>query len=112
MLDLVIVGAGHAGLAASQVAAVAGLEHLVLERGEVGQSWRTQRWDSFTMNTTSNAQRAVTALLGTKLGMTQVWDEQGRVVPVTVVQVDTNVITQVRNVEKDAGKCDIVFDHQ
>ena len=53
------------------------------------------------MNTTSNAQRAVTALLGTKLGMTQVWDEQGRVVPVTVVQVDTNVVTQVRNVEKD-----------
>ena len=51
MLDLVIVGAGHAGLAASQVAATAGLEHLVLERGEVGQSWRTQRWDSFTMNT-------------------------------------------------------------
>ena len=53
------------------------------------------------MNTTSNALRAVTALLGTKLGMTQVWDEQGRVVPVTVVQVDTNVVTQVRNVEKD-----------
>ena len=53
------------------------------------------------MNTTSNAQRAVTALLGTKLGMTQVWDEQGRVVPVTVVQVDTNVVTQVRNVERD-----------
>jgi len=53
------------------------------------------------MNTTSTAQRAVTALLGTKLGMTQVWDEQGRVVPVTVVQVDTNVITQVRNAEKD-----------
>lgn len=53
------------------------------------------------MNTTSNAQRAVTALLGTKLGMTQVWDEQGRVVPVTVVQVDTNVVTQVRNVGTD-----------
>src|ERR1035437_1948781 len=53
------------------------------------------------MNTTSNALRAVTALLGTKLGMTQVWDEQGRVVPVTVVQVDTNVVTQVRSVEKD-----------
>ncbi|NYI40623.1 50S ribosomal protein L3 [Demequina lutea] len=53
------------------------------------------------MNTTSTAPRAVSALLGTKLGMTQVWDEQGRVVPVTVVQVDTNVVTQVRNVEKD-----------
>lgn len=57
MLDLVIVGAGHAGLAASQVAAVAGLEHLVLERGEVGQSWRTQRWDSFTMNTPNSMNR-------------------------------------------------------
>jgi len=51
--------------------------------------------------TTSTAQRDVTALLGTKLGMTQVWDESGRVVPVTVVQVDTNVVTQVRSVEKD-----------
>lgn len=53
------------------------------------------------MTTTSNAQRNVTALLGTKLGMTQVWDAEGRVVPVTVVQVDTNVVTQVRNAETD-----------
>ncbi|MFV0632481.1 50S ribosomal protein L3 [Demequina sp.] len=53
------------------------------------------------MTTTSNAQRAVRALLGTKLGMTQVWDDEGRVVPVTVLQVDTNVVTQVRNVETD-----------
>jgi len=53
------------------------------------------------MTTTSNAQRAVTALLGTKLGMTQVWDEAGRVVPVTAVQVDTNVVTQVRNADRD-----------
>jgi large subunit ribosomal protein L3 len=53
------------------------------------------------MTSTSNAQRAVTALLGTKLGMTQVWDDQGRVVPVTVIQVDTNVVTQVRNAETD-----------
>ncbi|MFV0457654.1 MAG: 50S ribosomal protein L3, partial [Actinomycetales bacterium] len=53
------------------------------------------------MTTTSNAQRTTRALLGTKLGMTQVWDDEGRVVPVTVVQVDTNVVTQVRNVERD-----------
>ncbi|WP_296667457.1 50S ribosomal protein L3 [Demequina sp.] len=53
------------------------------------------------MTTTSNAQRAVTALLGTKLGMTQVWDAEGRIVPVTVIQVDTNVVTQVRGVERD-----------
>ena len=45
--------------------------------------------------------RAVTALLGTKLGMTQVWDEAGRIVPITVVDVGTNVVTQVRSLETD-----------
>ncbi|NLI19457.1 MAG: 50S ribosomal protein L3 [Actinomycetales bacterium] len=45
--------------------------------------------------------RRVTALLGRKLGMTQVWDQAGRLVPVTVVQVGTNVVTQVRTPEKD-----------
>ncbi|WP_062069960.1 50S ribosomal protein L3 [Demequina sediminicola] len=53
------------------------------------------------MTTTSNAQRTTRALLGTKLGMTQVWDDEGRVIPVTVVQVDTNVVTQVRSADKD-----------
>lgn len=53
VLDLVIIGAGHAGLAASRQAQVAGLEHAVLERGEIGESWRSQRWDSFTLNTTN-----------------------------------------------------------
>lgn len=42
-----------------------------------------------------------TALLGAKLGMTQVWDEAGRLVPVTVVQVGTNVVTQVRTAQTD-----------
>jgi large subunit ribosomal protein L3 len=51
--------------------------------------------------TTSTARRSVTALLGTKLGMTQVWDESGRVVPVTVVEVETNVVTQVRTEDRD-----------
>ncbi|HHW82413.1 MAG TPA: 50S ribosomal protein L3 [Actinomycetales bacterium] len=46
-------------------------------------------------------ERAVTALLGTKLGMTQVWDEDGRAVPVTVVEVGTNIVTQVRTAEAD-----------
>ena len=36
---------------ASQRARAHGLEHVVLERGQVGESWRTQRWDSFTLNT-------------------------------------------------------------
>ena len=47
------------------------------------------------------AGKPVTALLGTKLGMTQVWDEAGRLVPVTVVQVGTNVVTQLRTEETD-----------
>ncbi len=53
------------------------------------------------MTTLHQNQRAVTALLGTKLGMTQVWDEAGRLVPVTVVEVGTNVVTQVRQPETD-----------
>lgn len=40
-------------------------------------------------------------LLGTKLGMTQVWDEQGKLVPVTVIEVTPNVVTQIRTAEKD-----------
>ncbi|MCL2463587.1 MAG: 50S ribosomal protein L3 [Micrococcales bacterium] len=51
--------------------------------------------------TAQQTARPVTALLGTKLGMTQVWDEAGRLVPVTVVGVGTNVVTQVRSVEVD-----------
>jgi large subunit ribosomal protein L3 len=50
---------------------------------------------------TQQQARPVTALLGTKLGMTQVWDEAGRLVPVTVVGVGTNVVTQVRSEQVD-----------
>ncbi|WP_402461897.1 50S ribosomal protein L3 [Isoptericola aurantiacus] len=49
----------------------------------------------------SNQQKNVTAVLGTKLGMTQTWDEAGKLVPVTVVAVPTNVVTQVRDAEAD-----------
>jgi large subunit ribosomal protein L3 len=40
-------------------------------------------------------------ILGTKLGMTQVFDEDNRVVPVTVVQAEPNTVTQVKTVETD-----------
>ncbi|WP_026555777.1 50S ribosomal protein L3 [Arthrobacter sp. 35W] len=49
------------------------------------------------MTTTRN----VKGILGTKLGMTQVWDENNKLVPVTVVQADSNVITQLRNAAVD-----------
>src|SRR5215216_4785628 len=45
-----IVGGGQAGLATSRELTKAGLEHVVLERGQVGETWRT-RWDSFCLVT-------------------------------------------------------------
>lgn len=51
VVDTVVVGAGHAGLAVSGLLSQRGIEHLVLERGRVGESWRSQRWDSFVLNT-------------------------------------------------------------
>ena len=46
-------------------------------------------------------ERNVKGLLGTKLGMTQLWDDNNRIVPVTVVAAATNVVTQVRKPESD-----------
>ncbi|NYE95273.1 large subunit ribosomal protein L3 [Psychromicrobium silvestre] len=45
--------------------------------------------------------RNVKGILGTKLGMTQVWDENNKLIPVTVVQADSNVVTQLRDAAKD-----------
>jgi large subunit ribosomal protein L3 len=46
-------------------------------------------------------ERNLKGLLGTKLGMTQTWDENNRIVPVTVIAAGTNVVTQVRTPDKD-----------
>ncbi|HEU5128042.1 MAG TPA: 50S ribosomal protein L3 [Glycomyces sp.] len=45
--------------------------------------------------------RQIKGILGTKLGMTQVWDENGRAVPVTVVQAGPNVVSQIRKPDVD-----------
>jgi putative flavoprotein involved in K+ transport len=47
----VVVGAGAAGLAVSRELAEAGLDHVVLERHDVADTWHSQRWDSFRLNT-------------------------------------------------------------
>ncbi len=54
-----------------------------------------------TADTTGAPARAVAGLLGRKLGMTQVWGADGRLVPVTVVQAGPCVVTQVRSAETD-----------
>jgi large subunit ribosomal protein L3 len=51
--------------------------------------------------TTSSSEKQVTGILGTKLGMTQVFDENNRVVPVTVVRAGPCVVTQIRTPEND-----------
>lgn len=49
-VDVVVVGAGQAGLSVSHELTQAGVDHVVLERGRIGQTWR-DRWDSFCLVT-------------------------------------------------------------
>ena len=49
--DVVVIGAGQAGLATSYFLKKLGLNHIVLERDSIGNSWHSQRWDSFVVNT-------------------------------------------------------------
>ena len=50
-IDVVVIGAGHCGLAMSHVLAGRGVEHVVLERGDIANAWRTERWDSLRLLT-------------------------------------------------------------
>ena len=47
----VIIGGGHAGLAMSRQLSDRSIDHVVLERSEVANSWRTERWDSLRLLT-------------------------------------------------------------
>jgi putative flavoprotein involved in K+ transport len=47
----IVVGGGHCGLAMSRCLGDRSIDHVVLERGEVANSWRTQRWDSLRLLT-------------------------------------------------------------
>jgi putative flavoprotein involved in K+ transport len=49
--DVVVVGGGQAGLAASRHLVERGVDHVVLERGRVGERWRSERWDSLRLLT-------------------------------------------------------------
>jgi putative flavoprotein involved in K+ transport len=50
-VDVVVIGAGQAGLATSYHLKRRGAEHVVLEQDCLGESWRSQRWDSFCLVT-------------------------------------------------------------
>ena len=49
--EVIIIGAGQGGLAGSHELRRHGVEHVVLERGLIGQAWRSARWDSFSLVT-------------------------------------------------------------
>lgn len=48
-ITTVVIGAGQAGLAMSHCLTADGIDHVVLERGEVANSWKTERWDSLSL---------------------------------------------------------------
>lgn len=50
-VDVVVIGAGHSGLAVSRCLTERSIEHVILERGEVANSWRHERWDSLRLLT-------------------------------------------------------------
>jgi putative flavoprotein involved in K+ transport len=50
-VSVVVIGAGHAGLAVSHALSGHGVDHVVLERGEVANTWKTERWDSLRLLT-------------------------------------------------------------
>jgi putative flavoprotein involved in K+ transport len=49
--NTIIIGGGQAGLATSRCLGDRGIDHVVLERGQIAQSWRTERWDSLRLLT-------------------------------------------------------------
>jgi len=49
--DTIIIGGGHAGLAMSRCLMEYGIDHVVLERGRIGERWRSERWDSLRLLT-------------------------------------------------------------
>jgi len=51
LIDTIVIGAGHSGLAASYCLSERSIDHLVIERGEVANTWRNERWDSLTLLT-------------------------------------------------------------
>lgn len=50
VIDVIVVGAGHAGICVSYYLTKNKVNHLVFEQGQIGETWRSQRWDSFKLN--------------------------------------------------------------
>ena len=49
--NVIVVGGGQAGLSISFCLSRQHVDHVVFEKGRIGEVWRSQRWDSFRLNT-------------------------------------------------------------
>jgi len=56
-VNTIIIGAGQAGLSTSYFLTQKGIEHLILEKGRVGEDWRSHRWDNFHLITPNHMTR-------------------------------------------------------
>jgi putative flavoprotein involved in K+ transport len=56
-VDTLVIGAGQAGLAMSRCLTDAAVDHVVLDRGRLGERWRSERWDSLRLLTPNWASR-------------------------------------------------------
>ncbi len=65
-IDCLIIGAGQAGLAMSHCLTTHGIEHVVLERGRIGERWRSERWPSLRLLTPGWMTRMPGGALATK----------------------------------------------
>ncbi|MGB6455677.1 MAG: NAD(P)-binding domain-containing protein [Streptosporangiaceae bacterium] len=103
----VVIGAGHAGLAASKFLSDRSIDHVVLERGEVANSWRRERWDSLRL-LTPNWQCRVPGLRyegpdpDGYMTMAEITDFVERFAKVCVAPVRTNTnVTSVRRADDE-----------
>ena len=109
----VVIGAGHTGLATSYLLSERSIDHVVLERGEVANTWRTERWDSLRL-LTPNWQTMLPGFAYDGddpdgfMTMTEVVDFMDRYA--RVVDPPLHTLTTVTSVRKDGDDYEVVTD--
>ncbi len=109
----VVIGAGHTGLATSYLLSERSIDHVVLERGEVANTWRTERWDSLRL-LTPNWQTTLPGFAYDGddpdgfMTMTEVVDFMDRYA--RVVDLPLHTLTTVTSVRKDGDGYEVVTD--
>ena len=109
----VVIGAGHTGLAVSYLLSQRSIDHVVLERGEVANTWRTERWNSLRL-LTPNWQTRLPGFAYDGddpdgfMTMPQIVDLIDRYA--RLVDPPLHTLTTVTSVRKDGGDYEIVTD--